>query len=92
MKQMPELKMLPISELKLADYNPRKKLTPHDMEFRKLKKSIEEHGFAESVVVNKDMTVIGGHLRIQVAKALGYTVLPCTMMDLNKKQEKAALP
>ena len=89
MKQMPELKMLPISELKLADYNPRKKLTPHDMEFRKLKKSIEEHGFAESVVVNKDMTVIGGHLRIQVAKALGYTVLPCTMMDLNKKQEKA---
>ena len=89
MKQMPELKMLPINELKLADYNPRKKLTPHDMEFRKLKKSIEEHGFAESVVVNKDMTVIGGHLRIQVAKALGYTVLPCTMMDLNKKQEKA---
>lgn len=59
------------------------------MEFRKLKKSIEEHGFAESVVVNKDMTVIGGHLRIQVAKALGYTELPCTMMDLNKKQEKA---
>ena len=89
MKQMPELKMLPISELKLAEYNPRKELNPHDREYQKLKKSIEEHGFAESIVVNKDMTVIGGHMRIRVAQRIGYTELPCTVMDLDKKHEKA---
>lgn len=89
MKQMPELIMIPISELKLAEYNPRKKLNPYDKEYRSLKKSIEEHGFAESVVVNRDRTVIGGHLRIQVAKKIGYTEVPCTVMDLDKKQEKA---
>lgn len=81
--------MLPIADLKLADYNPRKKLNPHHKEYRELRKSIETLGFSESIVVNSDMTVIGGHQRIAVASDLGYTELPCSVVDLNKQQEKA---
>ena len=54
MKATAELKMLPVSVLKPAAYNPRKKLKPGDKEYEKIKKSIEEFGFADPLVVNAD--------------------------------------
>ena len=68
-----ELKVLPVSVLKPAAYNPRKKLKPGDKEYEKIKNSIEEFGFADPLVVNSDMTIIGGHQRLNVAIELGYT-------------------
>ena len=44
-----ELKVLPVSELKPAEYNPRKKLKLGDKEYEKIKKSIEELEDAETV-------------------------------------------
>ena len=38
------LKVIPVSELKPAEYNPRKKLKPGDKEYEKIKNSIEEFG------------------------------------------------
>ena len=63
MKATAELKMLPVSVLKPAAYNPRKKLKPGDKEYEKIKNSITEFGFADPLVVNADMTIIGGHQR-----------------------------
>ena len=40
MKATAELKMLPVSVLKPAAYNPRKKLKPGDKEYEKIKNSI----------------------------------------------------
>ena len=68
-----ELKVLPVTVLKPAEYNPRKKLKPGDKEYEKIKNSIEEFGFADPLVVNADMTIIGGHQRLTVAQDLGYT-------------------
>lgn len=88
-KKTAELKVLPISQLKPAAYNPRKKLKPGDPEYEKIKKSILEFGFADPMVVNQDMTVIGGHQRMSVAKELGYTEVPCAVVDVDKTREKA---
>lgn len=84
-----ELKALPVSVLKPAEYNPRKKLKPGDSEYEKIKNSIEEFGFADPLVVNADMTIIGGHQRLTVAIALGYTEVPCAVVDIDKTREKA---
>lgn len=89
MKKTAELKMLPIEKLNPAEYNPRKKLKPGDPEYEKIKRSIQEFGFADPVVVNKDMTIIGGHQRVACAKDIGYTEVPCAIVDLDKTQEKA---
>ena len=89
MKATAELKMLPVSVLKPAAYNPRKKLKPGDKEYEKIKNSIEEFGFADPLVVNADMTIIGGHQRLSVAMALGYTEVPCAVVDIDKTREKA---
>ena len=84
-----ELKVLPVSVLKPAEYNPRKKLKPGDKEYEKIKNSIQEFGFADPLVVNKDMTIIGGHQRLSVAMELGYTEVPCAVVDVDKVREKA---
>ena len=83
------LKVIPVSELKPAEYNPRKKLKPGDKEYDKIKASIEEFGFADPLVVNADMTIIGGHQRLTVAMALGYTEVPCAVVDIDKVREWA---
>ena len=84
-----ELKVLPVTVLKPAEYNPRKKLKPGDKEYEKIKNSIEEFGFADPLVVNQDMTIIGGHQRLTVAMELGYTEVPCAVVDVDKVREKA---
>ena len=89
MKKTAELKVLPISVLKPAEYNPRKKLKPGDREYKKIRDSIEEFGFADPLVVNADMTIIGGHQRLNVAIDLGYTEVPCAVVDVDKTREKA---
>ena len=89
MKKTCELRVIPVGELKPAEYNPRKKLKPGDKEYEKIKNSIEEFGFADPLVVNKDMTIIGGHQRLTVGMALGYTEVPCAVVDVDKVREKA---
>ena len=89
MKKTAELKVLPISVLKPAEYNPRKKLKKGDKEYKKILDSIEEFGFADPLVVNSDMTIIGGHQRLTVAQDLGYAEVPCAVVDIDKTREKA---
>ena len=60
-----------------------KKLKPGDKEYEKIKNSIEEFGFADPLVVNSDMTIIGGHQRLTVAMDLGYTDVPCAVVDID---------
>ena len=84
-----DLKVLPVSVLKPAEYNPRKKLKPGDKEYEKIKSSIQEFGFADPLVVNADKTIIGGHQRLTVAVDLGYTEVPCAVVDIDKTREKA---
>jgi len=84
-----EFKKLQIDDLIPASYNPRKKLKPGDSEFEKIKNSITEFGYVDPVIVNKDLTVIGGHQRITVLKELGYTEIDCVVIDIDKTKEKA---
>jgi len=78
-----------IEKLKAAEYNPRKDLKPEDEEYQKIKKSILEFGYVAPIIVNSDMTVIGGHQRLKVLKELGYTEIECNIVDLDKTKEKA---
>ncbi|MBP2656764.1 MAG: methylase domain protein [Firmicutes bacterium] len=80
---------LSIERLIPASYNPRKKLKPGDTEFEKIKNSITEFGYVDPVIVNQDLTVIGGHQRISVLKTLGYSEIDCVVIDVDKTKEKA---
>ena len=83
------IQKLKIQGLQPATYNPRKDLQPSDPEYQKIKRSIEAFGYIDPVIVNQDMTIIGGHQRVKVLQALGYDEIDCVLVDLNKDQEKA---
>lgn len=76
-------------ELKYANYNPRKKLKPEDKEYQKIKNSIQEFGYVEPIIINKDNTIIGGHQRLTVLKDLGYKEVDVIQIDIDKTKEKA---
>jgi len=84
-----EFKKLKIETLIPASYNPRKKLKPGDAEFEKIKNSITEFGYVDPIIVNSDMTIIGGHQRWSVLKTLGYTEVDCVVVEIDKTKEKA---
>lgn len=84
-----EIRVVEISQLKRAEYNPRKELTPADPEYQQLKKSIVEFGYVVPVVINSDMTVIGGHQGLTVLEDLGYKKIECSVQNLDKTHEKA---
>jgi len=74
-----------ITDLKLADYNAR--VITED-EFSGLNESLSTFGLVENIVVNKDMTVVGGHQRIRALQKQGFESVDCHVVDLDKHQEK----
>ena len=84
-----EIKELPLKELKPAAYNPRKKLKKGDKEYEKIKQSLLKFGYVDPIIVNEDLTVIGGHQRLTVLKDLDYETAKCVIVKLSKEDEKA---
>ena len=78
-----------LTELRAAEYNPRKTLAPEDSEYQKIKRSIEEFGYVDPIIINEDGTIIGGHQRTTVLKDLGYEEVDVVVVDLDKQKEKA---
>lgn len=84
-----EIKELSLKELKPAAYNPRKKLKKGDKEYEKIKQSLLKFGYVDPIIVNEDLTVIGGHQRLTVLKDLDYENAKCVIVNLPKEDEKA---
>ena len=84
-----QLNKLPLSQLQYANYNPRKALKSGDLEYEKIKRSIQEFGYVDPIIVNQDLTIIGGHQRATVLKDLGYEEVDVILVDVDKVKEKA---
>ncbi len=81
-----EIRNIPITELKPAEYNPRK-ITRTIL--KTLKDGITEFGLVDPLIVNKDLTIIGGHQRFKACLELGFKELPCIVLNLSKSKERA---
>ena len=78
-----------LSDLRPAEYNPRVDLQPGDPEYEKIRRSIEEFGLVDPIIVNKDGTIIGGHQRYKILLQMGETETDVSVLDLDKDREKA---
>ena len=86
-KQTMKIEWIEVDKLNPAVYNPRKDLQPDDPEYTKIQKSINEFGLVEPLVINKDMTVIGGHQRLKILIEAGFKTVPCSVVDIPKENE-----
>ena len=80
-----KIKKIDINKLQPASYNPRQISTK---QYKDLKESIEKFTLCDPIIINKDMTVIGGHQRLKVCKDLKHTQIDCVVLDLTKEQER----
>jgi DNA modification methylase len=80
-----------LSDLNPAPYNPRKALKSGDPEYEKLKRSLQQFGYVELIVVNiaNENTVISGHQRLNVLKDMGVEEEDCILVELDSEKEKA---
>ena len=78
-----------INLLKPAKHNPRLELKPGMKEYERIYNSIKRFGYVDLVIINKDMTIIGGHQRVSVLKDLGYKQIKVIQVDIDKTKEKA---
>jgi DNA modification methylase len=80
-----KVKKIEINKLQPASYNPRQISTK---QYKDLKESIRKFDLVDPIIVNKDMTVIGGHQRLKVCKDLKHTEIDCVVLDLTKEEER----
>lgn len=82
-----EIRKVNINEIISPDYNPRK---IDDETLERLKRSLEEFGYVEPIIVNKrNMHVVGGNQRVKALKKLGIKEIEAVIVDLDEKKEKA---
>ena len=78
-----------ISEMNLAEYNPRVALQPGDEEYETIKRSIEKYGLVQPIVWNRRTnTVVGGHQRLRVLSDMGIQEADVSVVDLDSIAEK----
>ena len=82
------IKKVKIAEVKPNPNNPR---LIKDDKFKKLVKSIQEFPDmlnVRPIVVNKDMVVLGGNMRLKAIKEAGYKEIAVDIVDWTEDQQK----
>src|SRR2546426_5788225 len=79
-----------ISQIKPAEYNPRKDLKPGDAELEKLRAVIDRFDLVEPLVWNRRTgNLVGGHQRLKILKARGDGTVPAVVVDRDDAEERA---
>ena len=82
------IKTLKTADLRPANYNPRRDLKPDDVDYQKLRRSIQEFGYVEPIIWNERTgTVVGGHQRLKVLIEQGIEEIECVIVNLEEKDE-----
>ena len=77
---------VPVEEIIPYENNPR----VNEGAVEQLAKIIEQFGFRNPAVLNKDKVIIEGHTRLLAVKKLGWETMPCIIAtDLTPEQEQA---
>lgn len=85
-----EIRRVPVAQIKMAPYNPRKDLKPGDPEYEALRRSIGHWGLVEPLVWNERTgRLVGGHQRLKVLIEQGVQEVEVSVVNLDEHEEKA---
>ncbi|MDP5274010.1 ImmA/IrrE family metallo-endopeptidase [Chengkuizengella axinellae] len=86
-----KIQTVPINKINPAPYNPRIDLKPGDVEYEKIKSSIEEFGVLQPLIWNQITgNLVGGHQRFKVLMEQGVKEVECVIVEMDEIKEKAA--
>jgi len=80
-----------VKKINIAKYNPRKDLQPGDPEYVKLRRSMEQFGYVDTLVWNKRSgNLVGGHQRLKILVAdFAVKAVDVSVVELPPAEEKA---
>jgi DNA modification methylase len=85
-----EVETLPLESLQPAAYNPRK-IRKRNLEA--LARELREFGLVEPIVANRrpsgELVIVGGHQRLEAARAIGWPAVPVHVIGVSLEREKA---
>lgn len=83
------IEVIKFADIVPDDYNPRRELKPGDVEFDRIKNSLNSFGYIEPIVYNAHTShIVGGHQRVTVMQYLGMTEAEMSIVDLDEHEEK----
>ena len=86
------IRLVPVSKMKPAVYNPRKDLKPGDPAYEKIKRSLHDFGYVDPIIWNEVTgNIVGGHQRFKVLTAEGATELQCVVVHIENAADEKAL-
>lgn len=85
-----EIRVIPADQINAAAYNPRIDLQPEDLEYQRLKRSIEQFGYIDPIIWNERTgNMVGGHQRHKImVNEHGCTELAVSVVNLDDQQER----
>ena len=82
-----QMVMVPIAELQPYKRNAR---THTEKQIKQVIASIKEFGWTNPVLIDEKRCIIAGHARVEAAKRMGMTEVPCIILDgLTEAQKRA---
>ena len=78
-----------VEEIQIEKIQPYIKNPRKNQSVNKVAKSLDEFGWQQPIVVDKDGIIIVGHTRYQAAQELGYKKVPVLYADLSPEKAKA---
>lgn len=81
-----EFEIVDIKKLKVNNDNPRKH---SKKQLEMLKKSVEQFGWTNPIIVDRDYNILAGHLRYNVAVEMGIREVPVIKTNLSDERAKA---
>lgn len=89
--QEAEYREVKLADMHPAEYNPRFDLKPGDIEYERLKKSIQKNGLLQPIVWNKRTgNIVGGEQRWKVLTEMGAESCIVAVVDKSREDEMAA--
>jgi ParB-like chromosome segregation protein Spo0J len=83
------IRMMKLSDLQLAPYNPRQDLWPGDQVYEDIKRSIVEFGYVDPIIWNEQTGhVVGGNQRLKVLRDLGVAETEVSVINFPMEKEK----
>ena len=79
-----QITRLPITQIRPYWRNPRK----NEDTVQAIKRSIEHYGFNQPLVVDANFVIIAGHARYKALYKLGWTDVPCIVVDMPEDKAK----
>ncbi len=86
------VKLVPVSKINPAPYNPRVELLPGDREYQQIEASLDEFGLIDPLIWNEATGhLVGGHQRYNILVAKGRKSVHCSVVSIKDEKKEQAL-